>query len=169
MALRSQVGRLSAVVRSSAVSRSNIFAVRHFSSVDPEDYNALKIPKGVEPGTVPGVLNRASGKQFTELAAETLGRERFEQGPIITDFGTMEKPAEIPSMFPSRIVGCVGDNHHKKHPLLWFDLQTGHKHVCAECGQVFKLVKAQPLDFFTVPPAKQQELLETFTKTEVPL
>eukprot|EP00808_Paulinella_micropora_P019897 g64215.t1 len=165
MALRMSVSRISAILRASHAARvrTHLVAVRHFSGPDPEDYKHLKTPKAIEPGKMGSTINAAQGKQFSEILAEDLGRERFEQGPVITDFGTMEKPAEIPSMFPSRIVGCVGDNGAKKHPVLWFDLQAGFKHCCAECGQIFKLVKAQPIDSFATPEATQKKIMERLT------
>lgn len=54
-------------------------------------------------------------------------------------FGTIERPALIFSGLDSRIVGCVG-GRDVKHRLLWFNLKIGKKHMCQECGQVFKLV-----------------------------
>lgn len=52
-------------------------------------------------------LDHATGEEKQELLAELEGKELYEQyltGP----FGTIEKPVIVPSVFNTRIVGCVG-------------------------------------------------------------
>lgn len=75
-----------------------------------------------------------SGRQY-ELSL--LGN--FPDSPAISPYGTIKSPALIYSGNNSRIVGCIGGGV-VKHRLLWFELKVGPKHVCSECGQVFKLV-----------------------------
>jgi len=53
-------------------------------------------------------------------------------------FGTLKKPTIVHSMHHSRIVGCTGGGD-LEHDIVWFDLQHGHKHMCAMCKQVFLL------------------------------
>ena len=53
------------------------------------------------------VLDHATGEEKEELLADLEGKELYEQylsGP----FGTMEKPVIVPSVFHTRIIGCVG-------------------------------------------------------------
>lgn len=63
----------------------------------------------------------------------------FPNFPTVSPFGTLQHPALIFSSHSQRIVGCIG-GENLKHRLLWFQLKEGKKHVCSECGQVFKLV-----------------------------
>lgn len=75
-----------------------------------------------------------AGRQY-EIAL--LGN--FPDTPSVQPFGTMKQPAMIYSGHKSRIVGCVGGGPYS-HRLKWFNLKEGPKHVCPDCGQVFKLV-----------------------------
>lgn len=62
-------------------------------------------------------VDHATGEEKVELLAELEGKELYEQylsGP----FGTIENPVIVPSVFNTRIVGCVG----KKDFILIFKL-----------------------------------------------
>jgi len=78
--------------------------------------------------------NTYTGRQYE---VSLLGN--YPDAPTVSKFGTVSSPALIYSGLTSRIVGCVG-GYDVKHRLLWFNLKLGKKHVCQECGQVFKLV-----------------------------
>eukprot|EP01130_Rhizamoeba_saxonica_P005612 TRINITY_DN2237_c0_g1_i1.p1 TRINITY_DN2237_c0_g1~~TRINITY_DN2237_c0_g1_i1.p1 ORF type:complete len:137 (-),score=26.15 TRINITY_DN2237_c0_g1_i1:67-477(-) len=62
--------------------------------------------------------------------------------PILTGpFGTPNNPVKVPSVFPSRIVGCYGDPRTElvDEPL-WHFVRKEKPTVCLDCGQVFELV-----------------------------
>merc|ERR1719282_2210736 len=84
------------------------------------------------------VLDHATGEEKAELLAELEGKELYEQylsGP----FGTIENPVIVPSVFHTRIVGCVGGDGESSHDLLWHEVKKDKPTICVECGQVFKL------------------------------
>ena len=83
-------------------------------------------------------VDLATGPEKEELLAALEGHELYEQylsGP----FGTLENPVVVPSVFTSRIVGCVGGDGDSAHDLLWHEVKKGKPTICAECGQVFVL------------------------------
>lgn len=75
---------------------------------------------------------------------ESRGQVRYQREPIRERFGTLEDPCLVPSAMNARIVGCPG-GEGTQHDLLWFDLIEGLKHVCPQCGQVFKLVPVEQI------------------------
>jgi len=79
------------------------------------------------------------GRQREEAELEMAGVGGFNDTPATGPFGTLDHPVKIYSSFNSRIVGCKGGDD-VKHRLLWFQLHAGRKHMCNECGQIFKLV-----------------------------
>lgn len=89
----------------------------------------------------PGADNYMLGRQLEEFERtnELDGVAGFNDAPAEGEFGTIAKPVRIYSAFHSRIVGCKGGDHNQ-HRMFWFELKEGPKHVCTECGQVFKLV-----------------------------
>lgn len=109
--------------------------IRSFS--DPLPPSKPLSPGGPD-GVIPDINQQAVGKEYEELLAAEQGIQRFEQGPLLGPFGTLQSPAIVFSAFKSRIVGCVGGGGYP-HRLLWFELKAGKKHVCRECGQAFKL------------------------------
>eukprot|EP00753_Platysulcus_tardus_P007990 PLAT15552.11.p2 GENE.PLAT15552.11~~PLAT15552.11.p2 ORF type:complete len:172 (-),score=57.14 PLAT15552.11:178-648(-) len=87
-------------------------------------------------------MQQSAGPEFEELMHETVtGSGRFWETPLEASFGTVESPVIVPSAMGERIVGCTGgepgSKHH--HEVLWFNLSGDGLHMCAECGQVFKL------------------------------
>lgn len=108
--------------RNTSILPSTPVVRRHFSSSKSSDPDYVPIDAAL------------AGRQF-EVAV--LGN--FPDSPSVSAFGTLKHPALIYSGFPQRIVGCVG-GENLKHRLLWFQLKEGKKHICSECGQVFKLV-----------------------------
>eukprot|EP01125_Pyxidicula_operculata_P006366 TRINITY_DN2211_c0_g1_i1.p1 TRINITY_DN2211_c0_g1~~TRINITY_DN2211_c0_g1_i1.p1 ORF type:complete len:183 (+),score=44.50 TRINITY_DN2211_c0_g1_i1:40-549(+) len=54
--------------------------------------------------------------------------------------GTIQEPVLVESVFPSRVVGCMGSEDTKVHELLWHTVKREKPLICLECGQVFKLV-----------------------------
>jgi len=99
----------------------------------------VKTP-GTPPGQVPDLSTQGVGREYEEYVASEVGRQRFNEGPIVSKFGTFEQPSPILSDYSSRIVGCVGGMGNP-HELAWFELRSGKKHMCALCGQFFSLVK----------------------------
>ena len=91
------------------------------------------IPKDEEKFIFPG------SRQHEEFQMQQAGLGGYQDAGAVGPFGTVKAPVRIYSSFHSRIVGCKGGDEHK-HRLLWFELKAGPKHVCLECGQVFKLV-----------------------------
>ena len=86
-------------------------------------------------------VEHATGLEKAELLSLLKGEKLFGE-PILTGaFGTLEKPVLVPSIFSSRLVGCVGGEGEHEHALLWHEVKEGKPLICAECGQVFKLVK----------------------------
>jgi len=66
---------------------------------------------------------------------------KLDQAVLKGDFGTAKNPVIVPSVFDSRIVGCVGGGGYE-HELLWHEIKVGSKPtVCFECGQYFVLDK----------------------------
>merc|ERR1712137_832301 len=61
--------------------------------------------------------------------------EQYLTGP----FGTIDKPVIVPSVFHTRIVGCVGGDGESAHDLLWHEVKKDKPTICIECGQVFQL------------------------------
>jgi len=53
--------------------------------------------------------------------------------------GTLAKPVRVESIYPSRIVGCFGNEGSHAHDLLWHVVKQERPTVCLECGQVFQL------------------------------
>jgi len=53
-------------------------------------------------------------------------------------FGTKEHPVRVPSVFQSRVVGCLGGPGNE-HDLNWHMVEAGKPTVCLECGQYFVL------------------------------
>ena len=106
---------------------------RNYSSAVGDHKNKLNISvQSVE---------HATGLEKAELLSLLKGEKLFGE-PILTGaFGTLEKPVLVPSIFTSRLVGCVGGEGEHEHALLWHEVKEGKPLICAECGQVFKLVK----------------------------
>lgn len=82
---------------------------------------------------------QVGGRQHDEFLLQLAGVGGFNDQPAVGPFGTIANPVRIYSSFHSRIAGCKGGDD-SKHRLMWFELKAGPKHVCTECGQVFKLV-----------------------------
>jgi len=97
---------------------------------------------GAKTGQMPSNEQQAVGKEYEEMMEARKGLERFESGGLTGPFGTMDKPVIVYTGNPSRVVGCVGGGGYA-HRLLWFELKHGKKHVCRECGQVFKLAPVE--------------------------
>jgi hypothetical protein len=74
------------------------------------------------------------------LDAERAGVPVFGEDTLYGAFGTPEKPVIVPSVFDTRIVGCIGGKGHE-HDLTWHVVSNGKPLVCVECGQVFQLRK----------------------------
>ncbi len=64
----------------------------------------------------------------------------FADDVLYGAFGTIEKPVVVPSLFDTRIVGCIGDKDHE-HDLTWHVVSNGRPLVCVHCAQVFQLQK----------------------------
>eukprot|EP00455_Lapot_gusevi_P005224 TRINITY_DN121_c0_g1_i6.p1 TRINITY_DN121_c0_g1~~TRINITY_DN121_c0_g1_i6.p1 ORF type:complete len:170 (+),score=65.14 TRINITY_DN121_c0_g1_i6:79-588(+) len=70
--------------------------------------------------------------------------------PIIGPFGTRKRPVLIASEFDSRSVVCAGGNQNEvgfnapHEPAFLLLKDDGKKHVCDQCGQVFKLLRLKP-------------------------
>jgi hypothetical protein len=79
------------------------------------------------------------GAQEIEEKLQQSGMGGYRENPATGPFGTIDAPVLIFSAFDSRVVGCKGDGD-LKHRLFWFQLKTGKKHVCTQCGQCFKLI-----------------------------
>jgi len=114
---------------------------RSFSTIPPP---SVPQTPGAKPGDQPSVFDQGVGKDWEEATLAKEGIDRFERGPIIAPFGTISSPAIVWSAFDQRIVGCIGGAGHT-HRLFWFNLKLGKKHVCKECGQVFKLQSVESL------------------------
>lgn len=101
--------------------------------------------QGGQPGVIAEIDQQAAGKEYEEIEAAKHGEKRFAEGPLIGPFGTLKNPSIVLSALDHRIVGCIGGAGYA-HRLLWFVLNKGKKHVCKECGQVFKLETADSDD-----------------------
>jgi hypothetical protein len=87
----------------------------------------------------------ARGKTLSEVLNHDQGIERWGHGRAFGPFGTVKDPVVIVSALPERVVGCLGDGGEHEHSLMWFLLPTdGPKHMCPQCGQVFKGVSKGP-------------------------
>eukprot|EP00941_MAST-03F_sp_MAST-3F-sp1_P003423 g3423.t1 len=83
---------------------------------------------------------QATGREKEELEAGG-PTKRFSLDPIYTHFGTLENPVMVPTGRQDRIVGCTGgvEGTNKHHDVLWMNLSGDMPHMCATCGQIFKL------------------------------
>jgi uncharacterized Zn-finger protein len=109
--------------------------------------------------SMPTPQEREGPKVLEEIEAAEKGIF-YAQGPVIGDFGTLEKPARILSFARERTVGCVGDAAGLKHPLMWMSLKSGMKHCCTECGQVFLLVDTPDNCCREVTPAEENLIVD---------
>ena len=112
-----------------------------FSQV--RSFGGGRIPSAPEtPGAkdteVPTLLNQGVGKNFQEAELESKGEKLFNMESVKGEFGTLDKPVQVDSSQPSRIVGCVGAGS-REHELVFFELKADNKHMCSMCGQVFEL------------------------------
>ena len=98
-------------------------------------------------------VEHATGLEKAEILSALKGEKLFGESILTGAFGTLEKPVKVPSAFSSRLVGCVGGDGENGHDLLWHEVKEGKPLICAECGQVFQLVK-RPL-----PPGVTEEQL----------
>lgn len=120
-------------------------------AVSTRFFGAAREPKevlspGGKEGEIPETIEQSAGKAYEEQVLAEEGLRRFNRGPVVGAFGTVEKPALIFSGRDERIVGCVGDVNSAdgEHQVNWFNLKKGQKTMCVVCGQIFLLTDESP-------------------------
>ncbi|XP_043263080.1 cytochrome c oxidase subunit 5B, mitochondrial-like [Colletes gigas] len=89
-------------------------------------------------------LDHATGQEKRELLAAAAGNfDPYHMKALeITSDSTKENPNLVPSVFKSRIVGCVCEEDAAHVNWMW--LHEGTPRRC-ECGHWFKLIEKAPL------------------------
>jgi len=139
----------------------SLFSTRRLSFPAQKNLSAFQLPKRNFFQTKPSFFSDPHAKSHGDKLSQTVagvpvksskefatGMEKFEleygkldQAVLKGDFGTAKNPVVVPSVFDSRIVGCVGGSGYE-HELLWHEIKAGSKPtVCFECGQFFVLQK----------------------------
>jgi hypothetical protein len=118
------------------------------------------------------VAEKPAVKKVTRIQPEEIGitgleREEWEYlkrgrpyrlDDVLTGpFGTPENPVLVPSVFDSRIVGCMGGPGPLSHEILWHLVKKDKPLVCLECGQVFKLIPLEQWEAMQMGGAISQQ------------
>jgi len=149
-----------------ALSKSTGFSVEELYKTDPEGDRLADLPHGVNPrtgapilvgpgaarGEVPSSLDQSTGLERMQLLGLLQDIDIFDSKPLMIDhLGTIEDPVWVPSLYPSRMIGCTGFPQDS-HDIQWFearvgvDPETGRPNPfgdgvrrCYECGCVYQL------------------------------
>eukprot|EP01124_Arcella_intermedia_P018319 TRINITY_DN25270_c0_g1_i1.p1 TRINITY_DN25270_c0_g1~~TRINITY_DN25270_c0_g1_i1.p1 ORF type:complete len:181 (-),score=22.87 TRINITY_DN25270_c0_g1_i1:67-609(-) len=136
--------------------------VRYASSSAAPDNNTPPENKNVKPASAKDLMTRFDDIHKIRTAEQDVGAERherltrqqmkrvarftgdfssLEEEPVLYGSrGTLKEPVLVPSIFPSRTVGCAGSEDTQLHTILWHVVKREKPCICLECGQVFKLV-----------------------------
>lgn len=123
-----------------AIPRQMGCSVRMFGARHPIE----KMADGTPVGEMPESIDQSAGKAYEEALLAEEGLRRFNRGPLVGPFGTVDKPAMVLSGKDERIVGCVGGGSPdgevtEEHAVNWFNLKKNQKTMCVMCGQIFLL------------------------------
>ncbi|KAK2167687.1 hypothetical protein LSH36_25g04033 [Paralvinella palmiformis] len=126
------------------VRRSTLISAVRMSSETPKvDPERGKVAS--DKVSMPDTLGHAVGAERFELLARLAGNEDpFDMNVKSRAKGTVDEPTLIPSLYDSRIVGCICEEDAVS--ITWMTLHKGEQKRCM-CGYYFKLVPLEYKDY----------------------